>query len=404
VVHHDGGENGHQRDPWAGMCFDTRAIHVGQEPDPVTGAVVPPIYQTSTYAQEQVGVHKGYEYSRTDNPTRTALHQVMASLEGGAWALAYASGLAATQNLMFYLLRPGDHILLSDDAYGGTYRLAARVVANYGIGFSLVDLTDLEAVRRAIRPETKLVWVETPTNPYLKIVDIAGVADLLADHPARLVVDNTFASPYLQQPLALGADLVLHSTTKYLAGHSDVVGGVVIGDDPEVHQTLKFHQNAAGAVPGPFDCWLTLRGVKTLGVRMDRHSANARAVAEFLREHEAVERVFYPGLPDHPGHEIARRQMRDYSGMVSFTTRGGYAAAVEVVARTRVFTLAESLGGVESLIEHPGQMTHASVAGTGAEVAPDLVRLSVGIEHADDLIADLRQALEAIVPSPALAR
>jgi cystathionine gamma-synthase len=328
----------------------------------------------------------------------------MASLEGGAWALAYASGLAATQNLMFYLLRPGDHILLSDDAYGGTYRLAARVVANYGIGFSLVDLTDLEAVRRAIRPETKLVWVETPTNPYLKIVDIAGVADLLADHPARLVVDNTFASPYLQQPLALGADLVLHSTTKYLAGHSDVVGGVVIGDDPEVHQTLKFHQNAAGAVPGPFDCWLTLRGVKTLGVRMDRHSANARAVAEFLREHEAVERVFYPGLPDHPGHEIARRQMRDYSGMVSFTTRGGYAAAVEVVARTRVFTLAESLGGVESLIEHPGQMTHASVAGTGAEVAPDLVRLSVGIEHADDLIADLRQALEAIVPSPALAR
>ena len=398
---HHNGDNGHPRDPWAGMCFDTRAIHVGQEPDPLTGAVVPPIYQTSTYAQEQVGVHKGYEYSRTDNPTRTALHQVMASLEGGAWALAYASGLAATQNLMMYLLRPGDHILLSDDAYGGTYRLAARVVANYGIDVSLADLSDLAAVRRAIRPETKLVWVETPTNPYLKIVDIAGIAALLTEHPARLVVDNTFASPYLQQPLALSADLVLHSTTKYLAGHSDVVGGVVIGDDREIYQTLKFHQNAAGAVPGPFDCWLTLRGVKTLGVRMDRHSANARAVAEFLGGHVAVERVYYPGLASHPGHEIARRQMRDFSGMVSFTIRGGSEAAVAVVARPKVFTLAESLGGVESLIEHPGQMTHLSVAGTGAEVAANLVRLSVGIEHADDLIADLRQALEAVVPAVA---
>jgi cystathionine beta-lyase/cystathionine gamma-synthase len=402
VPHHD--ENGHRRDPWAGTCFDTRAIHVGQEPDPLTGAVVPPIYQTSTYAQEQVGVHKGYEYSRTDNPTRTALHQVMASLEGGAWALAYASGLAATQNLMLYLLRPGDHILLSDDAYGGTYRLAARVVANYGIDFSLADLSDLDALKRAIRPETKLVWVETPTNPYLKIVDVAGIAALLQDHPARLVVDNTFASPYLQQPLTLGADLVLHSTTKYLAGHSDVVGGVIVGDDPEVQQTLKFHQNAAGAVPGPFDCWLTLRGIKTLGVRMDRHSANARAVAEFLSGHPAVERVYYPGLASHPGHEIARRQMRDFSGMVSFTTRGGYEAATALVARTKVFTLAESLGGVESLIEHPGQMTHLSVAGTGAEVAANLVRLSVGIEHADDLIADLRQALEAAVPEPVAAR
>jgi cystathionine beta-lyase/cystathionine gamma-synthase len=404
VPDHDSSDNGHQQDPWAGMCFDTRAIHVGQEPDPVTGAVVPPIYQTSTYAQEQVGVHKGYEYSRTDNPTRTALHQVVASLEGGAWALAYASGLAATQNLMFYLLRPADHILLSDDAYGGTYRLAAKVVANYNMTFSLVDMTDLDAVGRALRPETKLVWVETPTNPYLKIVDIAGVAALLQDHPARLVVDNTFASPYLQQPLALGADLVLHSTTKYLAGHSDVVGGVVVGDDRETYETLKFHQNAAGAVPGPFDCWLTLRGIKTLGVRMERHSANARAVAEFLDRHEAVERVYYPGLPTHPGHELARRQMRDFSGMVSFTTRGGYEAAVAVVARTKVFILAESLGGVESLIEHPGQMTHASVAGTGAEVAPNLVRLSVGIEHADDLIADLRQALDAVVLSALVAR
>ena len=381
---------------WCEAAFETRAIHAGQEPDPVTGAVIPPIYQTSTYVQEGVGVHKGYEYSRTDNPTRTALHEVMAALEGGRWALAYASGLAATQNLT-YLLAPGDHVLLSDDAYGGTYRLIARVVIRYGIDFSLVDMSDLGAVRGAIRPETRLVWVETPTNPYLKIVDIRGVADLLVDHPARLVVDNTFASPYLQQPLALGADLVLHSTTKYLGGHSDVVGGVVVGNDSDVFESLKFHQNAAGAVPGPFDCWLTLRGIKTLAVRMDRHSANARAVAEFLRERDEVERVFYPGLPGHPGHEIARGQMRDFSGMVSFTVRGGYEAAAATVGRTKVFKLAESLGGVESLIEHPGQMTHASVAGTGAEVEETLIRLSVGIEHESDLIADLRQALGAVV-------
>jgi cystathionine beta-lyase/cystathionine gamma-synthase len=378
-------------DGWACRAFETRAIHVGQEPDPATGAVITPIYQTSTYVQESVGVHKGYEYSRTDNPTRTALQQVLASLEGGAWALCYASGLAATQNI-FYLLRPGDHILLSDDAYGGTYRLVARVIANYGIDFSLVDMSDLDAVRQAIRPETRIVWVETPTNPYLKIVDIRGVAMLLDGHPARLVVDNTFASPYLQQPLALGADLVLHSTTKYLGGHSDVVGGAVVG-----REVLKFNQNAAGAVPGPFDCWLTLRGIKTLALRMERHSANARAVAHFLQGHEAVERVYFPGLPEHPGHDVARRQMRDFSGMVSFTTRGGYEVAAEVVARTKVFQLAESLGGVESLIEHPGRMTHASVAGTGAAVEDTLIRLSVGIEHADDLIADLRQALNAVV-------
>lgn len=400
-------DNGHKNpdarpitpDPFYSAAFETRAIHVGQAPDPTTGAVITPIYQTATFAQEEVGVHKGFEYARTDNPTRSALQQVMASLEGGAWSLAYSSGLAATQNLMQYTLRPGDHILLTDDAYGGTYRLVAKVLANYGILFSLVDMTDLVAVRKAIRPETKIVWIETPTNPYLKIVDIRGVADLIRDHPARLVVDNTFASPYLQQPLSSGADFVLHSTTKYLGGHSDVVGGIVVGNDPETYQTLKFHQNAAGAVPGPFDCWLTLRGIKTLGVRMERHSANAAAIARFLRDHEAVERVYYPGLPEHPGHAIAARQMRAFSGMVSFTTRGGFEAALAVVAQTKIFTLAESLGGVESLIEHPGQMTHLSVAGTGAEVASNLVRLSVGIEHESDLIADLRQALDAAVPA-----
>ncbi|HEV2109375.1 MAG TPA: cystathionine gamma-synthase [Thermomicrobiales bacterium] len=382
-------------------AFETRAIHAGQDPDPTTGAVIPPIYQTSTYVQEEVGVHKGYEYSRTDNPTRTALQEVLASLEGGAWSLAYASGLAATQNLMMYLLRPGDHILLSDDAYGGTYRLAAKVAANYGIGFDLVDMADLDAVRAALRPETKLVFVETPTNPYLKIVDIAGIAGVVKGHPTHLVVDNTFASPYLQQPLRLGADFVLHSTTKYLGGHSDVVGGAIVGNDPEIHETLKFYQNAAGAVPGPFDCWLTLRGIKTLAVRMDRHSVNAQAVAEFLQEQEGVDRVYYPGLPGHAGYEIAKRQMSGFSGMVSFTTRGGAQVAADVAARTRVFQLAESLGGVESLVEHPGRMTHASVAGTGAEVEDTLVRLSVGIEHVDDLVADLKQALEAVVPAGA---
>ena len=383
---------------WNGSAFETRAIHAGQDPDPTTGAVIPPIYQTSTYVQEAVGVHKGFEYSRTDNPTRSALHEVVASLEGGAWALAYASGLAASQNLT-YLVGPGDHILLSDDAYGGTYRLIAKVVSRYGVDFSLVDMADLDAVRAAIRPQTRLVWVETPTNPYLKIVDIRGVADLLRGHPAKLVVDNTFASPYLQQPLRHGADFVLHSTTKYLGGHSDVVGGVLVGNDPEAYQSLKFHQNAAGAVPGPMDCWLTLRGIKTLPVRMDRHSANARAVAEMLSGHEAVEQVFWPGLASHPGHAVAARQMRDFSGMVSFTVRGGLETAAAVAAGTKVFALAESLGGVESRIEHPGQMTHLSVAGTGAEVADNLVRLSVGLEHADDLVADLRQALSVAVPA-----
>jgi len=379
--------------------FETLAIHAGQDPDPATGAVIVPIYQTSTFAQEEVGKHKGFEYGRTDNPTRSALQTALAALEQADWGLCYASGLAATQNT-WYLLNPGDHLILSDDAYGGTYRLAARVASRYGITFSMVDLTDLDAVAGAIQPNTRMIWVETPTNPYLKIVDIAGIREVIGNRPIWLVVDNTFASPYLQQPLTLGADLVLHSTTKYLGGHSDVIGGAVLGNDPEIYETLKFHQNAAGAVPGPFDCWLVLRGIKTLSVRMREHSANGKAIAEMLREHPAVEQVFYPGLPDHPGHMVARRQMpRGFGGMVSFTVRGGYEAARTVVSRTRLFTLAESLGGVESLIEHPGQMTHASLAGSGFEVAPNLIRLSVGIEHVDDLIADLREALSAVVPA-----
>ena len=379
---------------WDRSAFETRAIHAGQEPDPTTGAVIPPIYQTSTFVQEGVGDHKGFEYGRTDNPTRSALQAALASLEGGAWSLAYASGLAATQNLS-YLLNPGDHVILSDDAYGGTYRLFAKVIARYGIEVSQVDLTNLDELRAALRPTTKFVWVETPTNPYLKIADIAAIAQLTANHPALLVVDNTFASPYLQQPIALGADLVLHSTTKYIGGHSDVVGGAVIGNDPEILDTLKYHQNAAGAVPGPFDCWLTLRGLKTLAVRMDRHSTNAAVVAEFLQAQDAIDRVYYPGLPSHPGHEIAARQMRGYSGMVSFTVRGGYEAAAAVAASTKVFQLAESLGGVESLIEHPGVMTHASVAGTKGEVETNLLRISVGLEHVDDLVGDLQHALKA---------
>jgi cystathionine gamma-synthase len=385
---------------WHETAFETRAIHAGQDPDPTTGAIITPIYQTSTFVQEAVGQHRGFEYGRTDNPTRSALQEVLASLEGGAWALAYASGLAATQNV-FYLLNPGDHVLLADDAYGGTHRFIAKVMHRYGIDYSLVDMSDLEAVRGAIRPETKLVWTETPSNPYLKIVDIQGVAGLLRGHPALFLVDNTFASPYLQNPLRLGADLVLHSTTKYIGGHSDFVGGAVIGNDPEIYDTLKFHQNAAGAIPGPLDVWLALRGIKTLAVRMERHSQNARAVATYLQEHPAVRQVFYPGLADHPGHEIAARQMRDFSGMVSFTVRGDVDEATGVASSTRLFQLAESLGGVESLIEHPGQMTHASVAGTGAEVEETLLRLSVGIENEADLIADLKQALEVVVPTAA---
>jgi cystathionine gamma-synthase len=383
---------------WSEAAFETRAIHAGQDPDPATGAIITPIYQTSTFVQKAVGENLGYDYARTANPTRDALQQALASLDGGAWGLAYASGMAATQNVN-YLLDPGDHILLTDDAYGGTHRFISKVWQRYGIDFTLVDMTDLDAVRAALRSNTRLVWAETPSNPYLKIIDIRGIADILVGHPALFLVDNTFASPYLQNPISLGADLVLHSTTKYIGGHSDVVGGAVIGNDLEIYARLKFLQNAAGAIPGPFDVWLALRGIKTLAVRMERHSRNALAVAAFLQDHPAVRRVFYPGLADHPGHEIALRQMRDFSGMVSFTVRGGVAEALAVARSTRIFQLAESLGGVESLIEHPGQMTHASVAGTGAEVEDTLLRLSVGIENEGDLIEDLKQALAVVVPA-----
>lgn len=377
------------------LHFETLAIHAGQEPDPATGAVITPIYQTSTFVQEAVGIHKGYEYSRTDNPTRTALQSALAALEGAAWGLCYASGLAATQNV-WYLLSPGEHVILSDDVYGGTYRLATSILARYGIESSLVDLCDLDAVRSAIRPSTRMIWVETPTNPFLKIIDIAGISRIVEGSAIRLVVDNTFASPYLQQPLLLGADLVVHSTTKYLGGHSDVVGGAILGNDPGILDALKFHQNAGGAIPGPFDCWLVLRGIKTLAVRIRQHCANAETIAEMLVEHPAVEQVFYPGLSTHHNHEVAARQMSSgFGGMVSFTMAAGGEAARTVVQRTKLFTLAESLGGVESLIEHPALMTHASMAESGSAVPDNLIRLSVGIENVKDLLADLAQALDA---------
>jgi cystathionine gamma-synthase len=376
------------------MDFETRAIHEGQEPDPSTGAIVTPIFQTSTYVQEAVGVHKGYEYSRTGNPTRTALQRCVASLEGAEHGLSFASGLAASDAVL-RLLAPRDHILIPHDAYGGTYRLVARIHEPAGLAFSTVDFSDLGALERAWRAETKLVWIESPTNPNLSVVDIAAVAAFARARGALVVVDNTFATPYLQQPVALGADLVVHSTTKYLGGHSDVVGGFVATNDAARAEKLAFLQNAAGAVPGPFDCWLTLRGVKTLAVRMERHCANARAIVDMLSHHPAVARVLYPGLADHPGHEIARKQMRDFGGMVSFVVRGGEAAALDLVAKTKLFSLAESLGAVESLIEHPAKMTHASVAGSALEVDPALVRLSVGIESAHDLVEDLRQALDS---------
>jgi cystathionine gamma-synthase len=371
--------------------FETRAIHVGQEPESAYGAVTVPIYQTSTFAQESVGTHKGYEYSRTDNPTRTALQEVVASLEGSEYGLAFSSGMGATATL-FYLLRPGDHVVIPDDVYGGTYRLLAQVLADWEVAFDAVDLTDIDAVKKAIRDETKLLWVETPTNPLLKIVDIEALSALAHEAEVRVAVDNTFATPYLQTPLSLGADFVLHSTTKYLGGHSDVVGGALALNDDEVYHQLKFLQNAAGAVPGPFDCFLVLRGVKTLAIRMAAHCRGARAVAEFLVGHPRVARVYFPGLPDHPGHQIAARQMRDFGGMVSFEMETEE-QALGVAGQTRLFFLGESLGGVESLIEHPGKMTHASVAGSPLEVPSTLLRLSVGIEHPDDLIADLEQAL-----------
>ncbi len=375
--------------------FATRAIHAGYEPDPTTGAVIPPIFATSTYKQDGVGgLRGGYEYSRSANPTRTALEGNLAALEEGERAFAFASGLAAEHTLLAALCRPGDHVVIPDDAYGGSYRLFAQVEQPWGLEHTPVPVWDLAAIGDAVRPgKTKIIWLETPTNPMLTIGDIEATAALAHDAGALLVVDNTFASPYLQQPLTLGADVVVHSTTKYCGGHSDVVGGALVVKDLDVAERVAFHQNAIGAVAGPFDAWLTLRGLKTLALRMERHSDNAEQVVEFLRHHAGVAEVIYPGLSDHPGHEVARRQMRRFGGIVSFRVAAGESAALEVCDRTRVFTLAESLGGIESLIEHPGRMTHSSVAGTALEVPSDLIRLSVGIETGDDLVADLDQAL-----------
>ena len=374
--------------------FETLAIHAGQDPDPTTGAVVVPIHQTSTYAQDGVGgTRGGYEYSRSANPTRTALETCLAALEAGAVGLAFASGLAAEDTLLRTVCQPGDHVVIPGDAYGGTYRLVAQVFDRWGLAWTAAAANDVDAVRAACTDRTRVIWCETPTNPLLGIVDIGALAALARDTGALLVVDNTFASPYLQQPLALGADAVVHSTTKYLGGHSDVVGGALVVYDADLGERLRFHQNAMGAVPGPFDSWLVLRGVKTLAVRMDRHCDNAERVATMLAGHDAVADVLYPGLPSHPGHDIAAKQMRRFGGMVSVRLRGGEDAALRLCDRTRVFTLAESLGGVESLIEHPARMTHASVAGSPLEVPGDLVRLSVGIETVDDLLADLDAAL-----------
>jgi cystathionine gamma-synthase len=375
--------------------FETLAIHAGQDPEARTGAVVPPIFQTSTYAQDEVGApRQGYEYSRSGNPTRDALQECLAALEGGRRGLAFASGLAAEDTLLRTVCRPGDHVVIPDDAYGGTYRLFARVAQRWGLDWTAARVSDPAAVRAAVQPgRTKIVWVETPTNPLLGIADLAALAAIAHDADALLVVDNTFASPYLQQPIAHGADVVVHSTTKYIGGHSDVVGGALIAADSGLGDELAYHQNAMGAVNGPFDAWLTLRGIRTLGVRMDRHCDNAERIAEFLAGHRAVSQVIYPGLPDHPGHETAAKQMRRFGGMISFRTTGGEQQAVAVCNRARLFVLAESLGGVESLIEHPGRMTHASAAGSPLEVPADLVRLSVGIETVDDLLADLEQAL-----------
>ena len=375
------------------QSFETLAIHAGQAPEAQTGAVVVPIFQTSTFAQEAVGRHKGYEYARTGNPTRTALETCLAALEGGAWALAFASGMAATDAIA-HLLSAGDHIVMGDDVYGGTYRLFSKVFSRTGVTLTAVDMRAPANVKRALTKKTKLVWIESPTNPMLKVIDIAAVAAIARKAKAISVVDNTFASPYLQQPLLLGADLVLHSTTKYIGGHSDVVGGAIAGVSADLRERLAFIQNAAGGVPGPFDSWLVLRGAKTLAVRMERHSANGLVIAEWLAEHPLVRSVNYPGLATHPQHAVARSQMRSFGGMLSFELRrGGVAAANRLAARTRIFALAESLGGVESLIEVPLAMTHGSVKGTKLAPPASLVRLSVGIESVDDLIADLAQAM-----------
>jgi cystathionine gamma-synthase len=374
--------------------FETRAIHAGQASDPRTGAVVPPIFQVSTFHQDAVGSPRdGWEYSRSGNPTRSALEECLAALEGGARGLAFASGLAAEDCILRTLCAPYDHVVVPGDAYGGTFRLVDKVFGRWGVAHASVDLADLDALATAMTPKTTVVWCETPSNPLLGIADIAAIARIAHEGGAKLVVDNTFASPYLQQPLSLGADIVVHSTTKYLGGHSDVVGGALVAADADLGAQLAFHQNAIGSIAGPFDSWLVMRGVRTLAVRMDRHCDNAAGIANYLGHHHAVSQVLYPGLTTHAGHEIAAKQMRAFGGMVSFRMDAGEAAAIDVCNRARLFTLAESLGGVESLIEHPGRMTHVSVVGSPLEVPADLVRLSVGIENVDDLLADLEHAL-----------
>jgi cystathionine gamma-synthase len=374
--------------------FATRAIHAGYRPDPATGAVNTPIYASSTFAQDGVGgLRGGFEYARTGNPTRAALEAVLAAVEEGRFGRAFSSGMSASDCALRAVLRPGDHIVIPDDAYGGTFRLIDKVFREWGVDHTPVHLSDLEAVRSAITATTRMIWVETPTNPLLSIADIAAVAEIGRGAGATVLVDNTFASPALQQPLTLGADIVLHSTTKYIGGHSDVVGGALITDSEELDAKFAFLQNGAGAVPGPFDAYLTMRGLKTLELRMRRHCDNAAQVAAFLAGHPAVSQVLYPGLAEHPGHEVAARQMRGFGGMVSVRMRGGAEAAHKLCSRTEIFILAESLGGVESLIEHPGAMTHASTAGSQLEVPDDLVRLSVGIEDPADLLSDLREAL-----------
>jgi len=376
----------------AAQGFSTLAIHAGQEPDPLTGAVVTPIHLSSTFAQEAVGKHQGFDYARTSNPTRASLETTMAALEGADHGYAFASGMAAVDALL-RMLRPADHVLLPNDAYGGTYRLVASVYTRSGVTFAPVDLRSLDKVEAAWNEQTRLVWIETPSNPKLHIIDIEAIASIAHSRGALCIVDNTFATPYLQNPLSLGADASVHSSTKYLGGHSDVVGGLVATSDEELATHLGFVQNSAGAVPSPFDCYLVQRGLKTLAVRLDRQCANARLIAVHLLAHPAVQEVYYPGLAQHPGHELAARQMRQFGAMVSFTVRGGEAAALDVAGGTRVFTLAESLGAVESLIEHPAQMTHASVTGSELEVDPALIRLSVGLEDPRDLIEDLDRAL-----------
>lgn len=385
-------DDGNPHPEFTGLA--TKAIHAGYRPDPATGAVNAPIYASSTFAQDGVGALRGgFEYARTGNPTRAALEAALAAVEEGSYGRAFASGMAATDCALRAVLRPGDHVVIPNDAYGGTFRLIDKVFTQWNVDYTPVALHELDAVAAAITPRTRMIWVETPTNPLLSIADIAAIAELGGQHSAKVLVDNTFASPALQQPLTLGADIVLHSTTKYIGGHSDVVGGALVTNDQELDDAFGFLQNGAGAVPGPFDAYLTMRGLKTLVLRMQRHSENATAVAEFLAGHRAVSAVLYPGLPSHPGHQVAARQMRGFGGMVSVRMKGGRDAARDLCAHTKVFILAESLGGVESLIEHPSAMTHASTAGSQLEVPDDLVRLSVGIEDVADLVADLQQAL-----------